>query len=208
MTESKVVAMDRLRQDGRWNEASEFRDRVRKELRASGMNRSQAAEEAWVRMIAEYPPLDGDSNEELVDQAIWPPDLTEEDEQEALVAISGRNADFDRDFVWAYSQLGKANLTPRDAPSAPAWFLLKYGNSARSEFLKRAATFFERRESNAEAEQALVDDHRKQMSFIESLANELGPVSKDLAQQASSDFLADELRRRGWQVQAPETALG
>ena len=208
MTESKVVAMDRLRQDGRWNEASEFRDRVRTELRASGMNRSQAAEEAWVRMIAEYPAPESESGEELVVEPAWPSGLTEDDEQVALEAISGRTANFDRDFMWAYSQLGKSNVMPQEAPSAPAWFLLKYANSARSEFLKRAATFFERRESKAEAEQALADDHRKQMSFIQSIADELEPVSEDMARQASSDFLAEELRSRGWQVQAPKTALG
>jgi hypothetical protein len=33
-------------------------------------------------------------------------------------------------------------------------------------------------------------------------------VSEDMARQASSDFLAEELRSRGWQVQAPKTALG
>jgi hypothetical protein len=211
MTESKVSATDRLRRDGRWNEASEFRDRARKELRASGMNRSLAAEEAWVRMIAEYPASEAEAGEESSAEPDWPVGFTEDDEQEALESISGKLADFDRDFVWAYSQLGKSDLTPRDAPSAPAWFLLKYANSARSEFLKRAATFFERRESKAEAEQAMFDDHRKQMSFIDAIYDEFGPespASEDMARQASSDFLAEELRSRGWQVQAPEPALG
>lgn len=107
MSESKVVAMDRLRQDGRWSEASEFRDKIRKELRASGMNRSQAAEEAWIRMMAEYPASDTDAGEVPTSELDWPPGLTEETEQEALDAISKKAADFDRDFMWAYSQLGK-----------------------------------------------------------------------------------------------------
>lgn len=211
MTESKVVAMDRLRQDGRWNEASEFRDRVRTELRASGMNRSQAAEEAWVRMIAEYPPVESEAGEGLLVEPEWPSGLTDEDEQEALKSVSGNRADFDRDFMWSYQQLGKSDVGPQDAPSAPAWFLLKYANSARSEFLKRAATFFERRESKAAAEQSLVDDHRKQMSFIDAMYDEFGPdspASEEMARQASSEILADELSSRGWVVQSPETVPG
>jgi hypothetical protein len=57
MSESKIVATDRLRREGRWPEASIFRDNERQRLRAAGIPRKQANEQAWEAMTAAYPPL-------------------------------------------------------------------------------------------------------------------------------------------------------
>jgi hypothetical protein len=42
MTESKIVATDRLRKEGRWEEASLWRDNKRKQLRAEGKSKTDA----------------------------------------------------------------------------------------------------------------------------------------------------------------------
>ena len=55
--ESKIEATKRLQRDGRWDEASAYRDQIRTELRDEGMTRKQAGETAWARMIEEFPPL-------------------------------------------------------------------------------------------------------------------------------------------------------
>jgi hypothetical protein len=55
--ESRIELTDRLRREGRWPEASKRKDEMVKLLRAEGMKRTEAAEEAWRRLAAEYPPL-------------------------------------------------------------------------------------------------------------------------------------------------------
>ena len=57
MTESKIVATDRLRKEGRWEEASLWRDQKRKQLRGDGKhNRAESNAAAWTAMIEEFPP--------------------------------------------------------------------------------------------------------------------------------------------------------
>ena len=57
MSESKIELTERLRREGRWAEASKRKDEMVKLLRADGMKRTEAVEEAWRRLAAEYPPL-------------------------------------------------------------------------------------------------------------------------------------------------------
>jgi hypothetical protein len=57
MKESKIHATERLRREGRWDEASAFRDNVRKRLRADGKPKSEANDLAWEAMIDKYQPL-------------------------------------------------------------------------------------------------------------------------------------------------------
>ena len=47
MTESKIVATERLRREGRWAEASLWRDEKRKQLRADGQTKANANEASW-----------------------------------------------------------------------------------------------------------------------------------------------------------------
>ena len=44
MLESKCIATDRLRREGRWEEASLWRDQKRGQLRAEGQTRTEANE--------------------------------------------------------------------------------------------------------------------------------------------------------------------
>jgi hypothetical protein len=54
--ESKIELNDRLRHEGRWNEAAVWKDAKIKELRATGMKRAEAKEEAWRLMAERFPP--------------------------------------------------------------------------------------------------------------------------------------------------------
>jgi len=56
MSESKIGLTERLRREGRWAEASKFKDETVKKLRGEGMKRAEAGEEAWRRMAEAYPP--------------------------------------------------------------------------------------------------------------------------------------------------------
>jgi len=54
--ESKIGLHDRLRRQGQWGEASVWKDAKIKELRAQGMKRAEAKEEAWRLMAERFPP--------------------------------------------------------------------------------------------------------------------------------------------------------
>jgi hypothetical protein len=56
-TESRIQTTDRLWREGRWAEASKWKDEMVKKLRAEGMKRTEAQGEAWRRLAVEYPPL-------------------------------------------------------------------------------------------------------------------------------------------------------
>ncbi len=57
MNQSKIELTERLRREGRWAEASQFKDQTVKKLRAGGMKRTEAGEQAWQKMAEAYPPL-------------------------------------------------------------------------------------------------------------------------------------------------------
>ncbi|MEQ1825773.1 MAG: hypothetical protein ABL921_07490 [Pirellula sp.] len=57
MNESKIVLTERLRREGRWAEASKFKDTVLAECREKGFKRDEASEAAWGAMEQAFPPI-------------------------------------------------------------------------------------------------------------------------------------------------------
>jgi hypothetical protein len=57
MNESKIELTERLRAEGRWTEASNFRETARADFRTKGMGRQEAVEAAWEAMAEAYPAL-------------------------------------------------------------------------------------------------------------------------------------------------------
>jgi|SRR5208282_2562175 len=55
--EDRIDATDRLRREGRWTEASEFKERRRRALRAERVPKEEAKDRAWAEMLAKFPPL-------------------------------------------------------------------------------------------------------------------------------------------------------
>ena len=55
--ESKIELTHRLEREGRWEEASLFRDQVRQRLKREGKTRQEANEGAWQAMAERYPPI-------------------------------------------------------------------------------------------------------------------------------------------------------
>jgi len=56
MNESKIELTERLRRDGRWAEASKFKDTVLAEYRQKGLKRDDASKAAWEAMEQAFPP--------------------------------------------------------------------------------------------------------------------------------------------------------
>ncbi len=118
MNESKIELTERLRREGRWGEASRFKDAAVKDFHGKGMPRSEAGEAAWEAMAEAYPPLE--PPEALSDA---PGDCEGHDEPDdelidvdALVAKQPH--DFNRDVQWVYTHLADRNVKPEDAPTA------------------------------------------------------------------------------------------
>src|SRR5881394_1073934 len=94
MVESRIVATDRLRKEKRWEEASRFRDEVRRQLRAAGKPRAEANDAAWEAMLDRFPPpeyacfLDADEQDEAI-----------------MDAFSCRYSDLATNAIWVFSQL-------------------------------------------------------------------------------------------------------
>ncbi len=115
----------------------------------------------------------------------------------SYVQTGQESIDFKRDVYWAYGNLGADGVTAADAPSGSAWHLLNYGQTARSEFMKFAMMFFAKQDKQKADDEALFDDHRRQMSFIDSLRDEIVGVSQEMMDQASDEALLAMVRKRG-----------
>jgi len=125
------------------------------------------------------------------------PELTpEEVESFEKLAEKAGPMDFFRDLEWAYNNLGNKAIKPEHAPSGSAWHMLEYGRSARSEFMKQVMGYFMKKEKEKEDQEAMKDDHRKQMRFIRSLDEEVQGISRDMLKQASDEDLLKMVRER------------
>jgi hypothetical protein len=127
MNESKIDATDRLRREGRWGEASKFKDETIKKLRKEGMKQQEARDGAWKAMQDKYPP----SNTEMVEESLLASDELWSD----MANMS--SSTFIDDSMWVYSRLDVAGVEPQDAPSAGAWALLQWARANKDKFFER-----------------------------------------------------------------------
>lgn len=134
--ESKIHATERLRRDGRWDQASAFRDETRRKLRAEGKSKIEAGELAWEAMIAKFPPPEhpqlGSEDEPLPRE--------KDDAEEDLDALDERFAesppDLVRDTLWVYENLGRKLAAAADAPGRGAWELLNWARQHQDRFFQ------------------------------------------------------------------------
>lgn len=135
MQENELKEYQRLRAEGRWAQASEFREAERKRLRAAGRNRQQARDESWTAMVAKHPavskvesPLLGVEAERIeeIDEGVFIEHT--EDEQRELVELTQDPGAWDDSWSealsWA-SAYRELEVTPSRAPSVLAWLLRK-----------------------------------------------------------------------------------
>ena len=87
MSESRIVLTDRLRSEGRWNEASEFRDRERQRLRDEGWSRREANQESWRLMDEAFPPPDCEGRASYYALADFPPECIPDQLQPEFNAV-------------------------------------------------------------------------------------------------------------------------
>lgn len=164
MIESKIVISNRLRKEGRWGEASLFKDDKIKVLRDSGMHRPEAQTAAWEAMEKQYPPIeipeaDGSAVEFAPEAiALLPP---------------GSLGDFIMDATWAYNSLELGDADIGSAPSAGAVGLLGWARGNRNDFygkiLPKALQLQEKQQGEDEAAAEMV---RRNHEHIDELCGQ------------------------------------
>lgn len=91
------------------------------------------------------------------------------DELEELADTREGGSDFATDFEWAYRNITNAKVTPTDAPSGGAWFLLTYGRNAKAKFCELALRFFTKTGRENNEEKRIEDDRRERLAVIDRL---------------------------------------
>lgn len=133
MMESKIVATRRLQTEGRWIEASAFKDETIKQLRSGGMKKAAAGETAWKRMIEKFPPLNKTEGD-LPSSQKGAADL----QIEKLMQVASHQVptNFTADVQWVYQHLDCHDLSTSNVPSSSALSTLKWARSNRTRFFE------------------------------------------------------------------------
>ncbi len=179
MEESQIVATDRLRSEGRWEEASLYRDQIRKQLRAEGKTKAEAKEASWAAMLAKYPPLPFEESAENAETEATQAEIA------ALVArTEGQEAFLVDDLQWAYENYLDDSITPQDAPSRGAWMTMKFARSSRNKFMELVFGKLLPRQEEREQKQAFQKD-----LGIEEIERMIDEVSQEEAAEWKENLL-------------------
>ncbi|HUE71420.1 MAG TPA: hypothetical protein VMP01_11100 [Pirellulaceae bacterium] len=164
MNESKIAATDRLRKEGRWDEASRFRDDVRKKLREEGLARNEASEKAWQSMLDKFPPNQEPANTRSLPRL--------EIDDESLKALAERTRDkrvnLDEDIIWAYLNLRNEKVCLETAPSMGALTMLDYAREFPDNFYRNVLTKV--RDSKTSEPESGAEIPRKSIDELRALA--------------------------------------
>ena len=130
-TESRIDVTHRLQAEGRWDEATVYRSKLRKEQKAAGKTKAEANEVAWAAMIEEFPPLPEPAADPHTDEIAGGEDMSQ-----LLSRTAEDIVDLPRDILWVYGRLADKSTKPQDAPSSGAWDLLVWSRRYRSRFFE------------------------------------------------------------------------
>lgn len=135
MEASELREYQRLRAEGRWPQANEFREAERKRLRAIGRTRQPARDESWAAMLAKFPPVgqakpaspavESERIEETAEGVLIEHSEGEWVELAELAQDPGAWDDSLEDALSWASGFRDIEVTPSRAPSVLAWMLWK-----------------------------------------------------------------------------------
>jgi hypothetical protein len=123
MNQSKIDLTHRLQREGRWEEASQFKDGEIARLKTEGLKRAEAGQAAWEAMEEKYPPLPAEAASEP------PGELLIDD-------IERTPGNYHLDAQWVYEVLGVRSITAADSPSSGAWALLNWARQNPQRFFE------------------------------------------------------------------------
>ena len=127
MKESKINLTHRLRREGRWDEASRFKDDWIAQLRSKGKPRKEAQQAAWEAMERRFPPQETAESASTVQEEL-------DTELKELTDLASPS--FLADAGWVYQRLSVKGVKPEDAPSPGAWALLQWAKLNQNRFFE------------------------------------------------------------------------
>lgn len=135
MTESKITLTHRLQREGRWDEATRFKDEKAAELRKNGMTRKDAQQAGWKAMGEKYPPLP--EVDEPGDVQPVEPAIDQRDVDAILARAADNPPDATKGTLWVYQHLNHPTVSPADAPSLGGWSMLQWAKENRNRFFEQ-----------------------------------------------------------------------
>lgn len=153
---------DRLRAEGRWPQANEFREVERRRPREDGRTRQQARDESWSLMLDKFPPL-------VAESAGLPSPIVESEPNIPKVAIDMTAApDFESALRWTWAAMGRdpATIDLAQAPHPGCVELLKFAKSDPKSFFAWVAKYDQKRQEAEQTQRSFHDDQRTHFKLI------------------------------------------
>ncbi len=191
MMESKINLTHRLEREGRWDEASRFKDEHISELRAEGKPRKEAQQAAWEALEKQFPPLEAEPAGS--EEGAYPADLTE-------TGALG-SSDFHDDAKWVYQHIAVADVKPEDAPTPGAWALLKWAKRNEDRFFEQVMPKANAAKQNHDPFSDDLDYPDHSMELIQKALDEVVNSWEERAVENVAQVVKDEVKKKitDWQ---------
>ncbi len=167
MQEHERKDYQRLRAEGRWPQASEFREAERQRLRAEGRNKQQARDESWAAMLVKFPPLEGgrsasEPTSESPSPSVDPNTLPD--------VIFAEDANYKQAVRWAFRAIGldPDKIPSRQIPDAASLEMLRFAQTekGRERFFLWVKQLDDEDAESQQAKKSFKDDQRTHFELI------------------------------------------
>jgi len=165
MQEHERPEYERLRREGRWAAAAEWRDGERRRLRAAGRTKQQACDESWAAMLFKFPPLPA-----VTAETSSPVVATDPSTPKVIIDMTA-SPDFDTALRWVWSAMAHdpATIDPALAPQPGCLDLLKFAKSDPKSFFGWVAKYDQKRQEVEQTKRAFEDDQRKHFKLLDKV---------------------------------------
>lgn len=163
MQEHELKEYQRLRAEGRWPQASEFREAERRRLRATGRNKQQARDESWTAMLVKFPPLEGS-------RPASEPSPLSVDPNTLPDVIFAEDANYKQAVRWALRAIGldPDKIPDRQVPNPACLAMLKFAQTekGRERFFLWVKQLDDEDAESQQAKKSFQDDQRTHFTLI------------------------------------------
>lgn len=165
MQEHELKEYQRLRAEGRWNAASEFREAERQRLRAAGRSKQQARDESWAAMLAKFPPLDDSRAANESPSPVDPNELPD--------VIFAEDANYKQAVRWAFRAIGldPDKIPARQVPNPACLAMLRFAQTekGRERFFLWVKLLDDEEAESQQVKKSFEDDQRKHFKLLDKV---------------------------------------
>ena len=163
MQEHELKEYQRLRTEGRWSQASEFREAERQRLRLAGRSKQQARDESWAAMLVKFPPLeDNRTGSEPTPPSVDPNTLSD--------VIFAEDANYKQAVRWALRAIGldPDKIPARQIPNPACLAMLRFAQTekGRERFFLWVKQLDDEDAEGQQAKKSFKDDQRTHFELI------------------------------------------